>query len=94
MNAEARLLDNYEEIEAYNDIIEQHGKEEAFNLGLYTTPPKERYVKSEFLFRLKEVDNAWIVEGDFINMKMDDGSIWTIYYTDELWNKLKKHFKE
>ena len=94
MIGKARLLDNYDEIAEYNDVIKEHGKEEAFTLGLYDKPPKEIYVESELLFKLNDVQNAWIVEGKLINMKMEDGGVWTIYYTQEIWDKLKKHFEE
>ena len=62
MKCKVRLLSNYKEIEEYDAAIEQHGSfEEVFNLGLYTTPPKEMFVRSDFLFRVSDVMQSWLI---------------------------------
>ena len=99
MIATARVLDNPEEMEKYFAIIEEHGQEEGFNLGLYDKPPKAIFAKSEFLFRISEVQTAWLfnesITGEkLINIKARKDGVWTLYYDEQLWNKLKEHFKE
>lgn len=96
MIAKVKLLANYDEISSYNAAVEEYGIDELKVLGKYTTPPIERFVKKDFLFHLKEVSFAWIVgdENELINLKTDDGEIWSLYYDSELWDKLKEHFRE
>ena len=92
MKVNVKLLDNYEEIADYNAIISEKGEEEAVMLG--HVRPQQKFVKSQLLFKIDEISMVWLVEGDMINIKMDDGDLWTVYYNENLWNKLVEHFNE
>jgi len=96
MEAKVKLLENFEEIEKYDDAIKEHGEAEAFNLGLYDKKPKEIYIERDFLFRIKDVLYAWTTgeEGDkSINLRMNDDDTWSVAYSKELWDKLKTVIK-
>ena len=95
MNAELMLVDNAVELDKYNAIVEKYGFEEAFNLGYVTEPVKERWIKSDVLLDINEIKMAWrLIKDNAINIKLIDGDIWSLSYTDELWDKLEKHFKK
>lgn len=93
MIATVKVLENFKEIEKYHNAIEEHGEVEAFNLGLFTSPPVEKFIKSEFIFDVTDVSVAWIFhdKGDkMINIQMINNNAWGLCYTDELWESLKE----
>ena len=100
MIGKVKLLSNYKELEKYNRDIEEYGETEAFNLGLYSTPPKEVFVKNDFLFKMSDMKSVWIIidkeelTGKAINVKMEDDDIWTFGWDEKLWEKLETYFKE
>jgi len=92
-----KILDNVKEVNEYNAVIEEHGEEEAFNLGLYTKPPVKKFSKSDFLFNVKDIKTAWVFleNGEkFMSLHMRDDNVWSLYYDEELWNKLRKYYEE
>lgn len=96
MIAKALFIQNHKEIFDHHQNIEQYGVEEAFNLGLIDKKEIEPiYTHNDFLFKLEHVINAWVLNETekCINIKLNtfEDETWTLEYSDELWDKLKKY---
>ncbi len=93
MEAKVMLLQNVDEIAAYEQAIAEHGMEEAFNLGKVDGEVTPVYVSNDFMFKLDDVRYAWVIHDPdkLINIRDETGETWSLKYTDELWNKLKEH---
>jgi len=92
-----KILQNFREMDDYNEAIEEYGKEEAFNLGKFTTPPIEMFSKVEFIFDINDVGVAWIFVDNkekLINMQMKNNNAWAVCWDEKLWEELKLHFKQ
>jgi hypothetical protein len=98
MIGKVKLLSNYKELQEYDSVIAEYGEEEAFNLGKYTTPPVEKFIDSELLFREKDIQLAWVVTDDngdkVINIQMYEADLWSLYHTNELWEEIKGIFNK
>ncbi len=97
MIGKVKLLSNYKELEEYNNVINEYGITEAFSLGKFDKPVQEKFMDSELLFNVKDISLSWIVNDDshkMINIKLYNDDLWTLYHTEELWNKLKTHFNK
>ena len=90
MIAKVKLLTNFKEMQEFHAAVQEHGMEEAFNLGFYTKPPTEKFVSKEFLFKMNDVETAWVVgdNNELINIKMNDAEIWSLEYNKNLWGIL------
>jgi hypothetical protein len=79
MEAKAIFIMNLEEIER------------AAEMGL--KPPKPKRQADTLLFRLEDIALAYMsVDGD-INVKLSDGDVWSLEYSDDLWNAIKNELE-
>jgi len=93
MKVKGFFLKNIVELQRYNEVVAEYGYDEAFNLGKVNEPIEPIYVTNDFIFKMSDVQTAWMVHDPnvSINIKMSDGDMWSVEYTDELWNKLEEH---
>jgi hypothetical protein len=96
MIAEVLLVGNSDEVTKYNMAVEEHGFEELFNLGRYDKPVSVEWTVCEMGFSLEDVRLAWVVNQpqQAINIKFDDGDVWSLVYKEEIWEEIKKLFEE
>lgn len=92
MIAKAYMITNYEKVLEYKNACKEYGsEEEAHAQDFY--PVKEEYMETEFMFDADEVIRCWKdKDGKIIIDFGEENGIWTIEYSDEVWDKLKEKF--
>jgi len=91
MIAKTKTVQNYEEVIAYKDAIEEFGSELDARINGYEKP-EEILTESDFMFDIHHVRRAW-VQKDSITLDFGGDDICSITKTDEVMNKLKERFE-
>ena len=91
MIAKTKTVQNYEEVIAYKEAIEEYGSEIDAKINGYEKP-EEILADSDFMFDIQDVRRAW-VQKNAITLDFGGEDICAITKTDEVMNKLKERFE-
>ncbi len=91
MIARAELVENFDEVVAYENAVEEYGSvKEAAMHDHY--PVKKQMIEVEFMFDTKDIVRSW-VQPNGITLDFGDNQVWVIKNKKEVLEKLRKRFE-